>query len=172
MDDVPRTIINNVIRLLSEKEKRSDLPIRYAYNREFDSNTTDFEEMSNANRICIAGRLNDDDLKVAVLLAKAVIDNNYRIGDEDDVIHRYYIIHDHEMPEELQERIFEEEPEAYYEVLLGFNSDCYIGNYDLIPEEVMGRWADFPETILELDYLLDIIGIEPDGIVFTQDVLK
>lgn len=85
MTEPHKKLILNILNYYKEKEN-SVLNKTYKYyaNTEFDSNVTDFEALSNGNRLLLYTCLNPTDVFLLVQIFRSIYDNNYYYFKEID----------------------------------------------------------------------------------------
>jgi hypothetical protein len=83
-----KTLVKNILLYYKEKEEKDEkekdfVSKKYFVHSEFDSNVTEFEGLSNENRILFYSSLNYIDVFVIMHLFQNIYDDNYYLFDEE-----------------------------------------------------------------------------------------
>lgn len=77
-------LIKNILNKYIEYEMESNLDYKYYCHREIDSNVTNFEGLSNCNKIVIKSKLNHKQMSTIMILFQCIYDSNYYIFENTD----------------------------------------------------------------------------------------
>ena len=171
-------LVKNILKFYLEVE--TDNPIKYYTNTEFDSNVTDFEALSNGNRLVLKSNLDARSSELVVRIFQAVYDKNYVYFTESSG-HNFYIDDDSPQPfsylDYQQMDLFN--PNNYRQFILAYmyynkddnvepgadsyNEDGRIGNvaiYNTLPEvnhNFDRKCGNKRQKVYEVKDILDII---------------
>lgn len=80
-----KLLVLNILKLLQKKEDELiKSPYKYYTNTECDSNVSDFEALSNANRLVLYSNLECIDIQLLMSIFRTIWDDNYRRFSETD----------------------------------------------------------------------------------------
>lgn len=121
-------IINLIKEILShyeELDNHSSNQIKYYCHTEFDSNVTEFEGLSNCNKIVLKSKLNTIHIPGIMKIFQAIYDNNYYMFEDRDFALEIYDNNDLVFNDQhMNDLMSYENVDMWLELFDMFNNDC------------------------------------------------
>lgn len=144
-------LIKEILTHYEELDSQSSNEIKYFCHNEYDSNVTEFEGLSNSNKIVLKTKINLIHIPAIMKIFQGIYDNNYYMFETSEFAEMIYDNCDREFTQnELNELMSYENIDSWLEVFDIYNhdsvdtdndlddgqNDSYIGNeriYDSVP---------------------------------------
>ena len=83
-------LIDNILKYYQNLENESTGEIKYYCHTEFDSNVTEFEGLSNSNKIILKTKLSVNFISGLMKIFQAIYDDNYYFFEDENILYEIY----------------------------------------------------------------------------------
>ena len=130
-----KDLIKNILEHYVELEGQSNNKILYYCHNEFDSNVTEFEGLSNCNKIVLKSKLSKKYIPIIMLIFQAIYDDNYYMFEDTSFASSLYYDLDIEATEEMYKDLMSYENTNSWLELLKLYSESHDIEYRFVGNE-------------------------------------